>query len=209
MLIRKLNTLFKLRYLKMLSLKRRGFLSGKMIIFKNSHIDMDSNSKIIIKNGIFQFNKKWFKSDPFPSHLYMGKRAQFIINGVFNVFSGARIYVYDNAKLIVGKGYINNNVSLNCYNRIEIGNDVAISSNVTIRDSDNHEILSNNQNKTNNIIIGNNVWIGMNATILKGVTIGDGAIIAAGSLVNKDVPEKCLVAGVPAVIIKRDITWKM
>ena len=33
----------------------------------------------------------------------------------------------------------------------------------------------------------------MNVTILKGVIIGDGSIIAAGAVVNKDVPEKCLV----------------
>lgn len=42
----------------------------------------------------------------------------------------------------------------------------------------------------------------------KGVTIGDGAVIAAGSVVTKDVPEKCLVAGNPAKVIATDVVWK-
>lgn len=53
------------------------------------------------------------------------------------------------------------------------------------------------------IHIGNDVWIGANSTILGGVNIGDGAIIAAGSVVNKNVPSLCIVAGVPAKVIKK------
>ena len=52
------------------------------------------------------------------------------------------------------------------------------------------------------IVIGKNVWIGANATVLPGVTVGDDAIIAAGAVVTRDVPEKAVVAGVPARVIK-------
>lgn len=52
------------------------------------------------------------------------------------------------------------------------------------------------------VIIGKNVWIGDKSTILSGVNIGDGAIIAANSVVTKDVPPYCVVAGSPARIIK-------
>lgn len=55
------------------------------------------------------------------------------------------------------------------------------------------------------IIIGNDVWIGMGAKILPGVNIGSGAIIAAGAVVNKDVAEYTMVAGVPAKFVK-DLT---
>lgn len=51
------------------------------------------------------------------------------------------------------------------------------------------------------VSIGNNVFIGMNTTILKGVHIGDNTIIGAGSLINKDIPGNCVVAGNPAKII--------
>jgi len=56
------------------------------------------------------------------------------------------------------------------------------------------------------ITVGNDVWIGINSTILYGVTIGNGVIIAAGSVVTHDIPDYCVVGGVPAKIIKRRCT---
>ena len=53
------------------------------------------------------------------------------------------------------------------------------------------------------VTIGNDVWIGGNCTILPGVTIGNNVVVAAGAVVTKDVPDNCVVAGVPARIIKR------
>ena len=44
--------------------------------------------------------------------------------------------------------------------------------------------------------------VGSSATILCGITIGKKAIIGAGSVVTKNVPEKAVVAGNPARIIK-------
>ena len=43
--------------------------------------------------------------------------------------------------------------------------------------------------------------IGSNATIICGVTIGEGALVGAGAVVNKDVPDYTIVAGVPARVI--------
>jgi lipopolysaccharide O-acetyltransferase len=51
--------------------------------------------------------------------------------------------------------------------------------------------------------IGENVWIGDNVVILGPVTIGASAIIAANSVVRHDVPPNTIVAGAPAVPIKR------
>ncbi len=53
------------------------------------------------------------------------------------------------------------------------------------------------------ISIGNNCWIGDKASILGGVHIGDNVIIAANSVVTHDVPNNCIVAGVPAKIISQ------
>lgn len=53
------------------------------------------------------------------------------------------------------------------------------------------------------IVISDDVWIGANAVILPGVTIGRHSVIAAGAVVTKDVPDNCIVAGVPAKMIKK------
>lgn len=53
--------------------------------------------------------------------------------------------------------------------------------------------------------IGKNCFIGGRAMILPGVRIGDGSIVGAGSVVTKDVPPRCAVAGNPAKIIKENI----
>ena len=127
-----------------------------------------------------------------------------IANG-FKVCSGCHIIIAKGARLRLGSGYINRNSKIKCFHSIEIGENVVISENCTIWDSDVH--VMQNSIKTQPIKIGNDVWIGTNCIILKGVTIGDGAVVAAGSLVNKDVPAKALVGGAPAKIIKENICW--
>lgn len=52
-------------------------------------------------------------------------------------------------------------------------------------------------------IIGNNVYISAGARIIGKITVGDNVIIGANAVVNKDVPDNCIVAGVPAKIIRR------
>lgn len=49
--------------------------------------------------------------------------------------------------------------------------------------------------------IGNNVRIGSNVTLLP-VTVGDNSIIGAGTVVTKDIPANCVVAGNPSKIIR-------
>lgn len=55
--------------------------------------------------------------------------------------------------------------------------------------------------KYGRIHVGERTFIGCNSTILPGVTIGKRCVIGAGSVVTKDVPDGCVVAGVPAHVI--------
>jgi len=61
-----------------------------------------------------------------------------------------------------------------------------------------------NKRNDNSLIpsIGNNVTVGVNVVIIGEINIGDNVIIGAGSVVVKDVPSNCVVAGNPAKIIK-------
>jgi len=53
--------------------------------------------------------------------------------------------------------------------------------------------------------IGKNCFIGGRALIMPGVQIGDNCVVGAGSVVTKDVPDRCLVAGNPARVLREEI----
>jgi serine acetyltransferase len=50
--------------------------------------------------------------------------------------------------------------------------------------------------------IGNGSWLGAGAIILPGANIGQNVVIAAGSVVRGEIPDRCVVAGVPAKIVR-------
>jgi len=52
-------------------------------------------------------------------------------------------------------------------------------------------------------IVKQGASIGSNATLLCGITVGSGSIVGAGSVVTRDVPDKAVVAGNPAKVIRR------
>ena len=88
-----------------------------------------------------------------------------------------------------------------------IGNNVNLAQGITVT-ALNHNFADTSRRideqgiSTNPVVIGDDVWIGANAVILPGVTIGRHVVVAAGAVVTKDVPDYCVVAGVPAKVIK-------
>ena len=54
-------------------------------------------------------------------------------------------------------------------------------------------------------IIGKHCFIGCASIIMPNITLGDQVVVAAGSVVTKDVPANCIVAGNPAKVIKTGI----
>ena len=95
---------------------------------------------------------------------------------------------------------------------ISIGDNVRIASDVAIMTHDiTHTMLNTYMSeqgsdvrfseKVGCIEIGNNVFIGANSGILGDVRIGNNVIIGAFSLVNKDIPDNSVAAGVPARVI--------
>jgi acetyltransferase-like isoleucine patch superfamily enzyme len=53
------------------------------------------------------------------------------------------------------------------------------------------------------VLIKKNVWVGEGVCIMPNVTIGENSIIASNAVVTKDVPANSVVAGVPAIVIKK------
>ena len=137
-------------------------------------------------------------------------------------YAGCSFAIGPNGRCKVGDFTLLNGALIMAEDRIEIGSHCLVSWNVGIADSDFHPLEPAQRMvdakalapfyqdrpprpklRTAPVIIADNVWIGMNATILKGVTIGENSVVAAGSVVTKPVPPNVVVAGNPAVVVKK------
>lgn len=121
---------------------------------------------------------------------------------------GAQIYAGGGGmeKIRIGSDVaLNSNVMINADlgGKIEIGSHCLVGPNVVFRTS-NHIYsdrtipIREQGHKPGTIIVKDNVWIGANAVIAGNVVIGSGAIIAACSFVTKNVKDFAIVGGVPA-----------
>ncbi len=122
---------------------------------------------------------------------------------------GRNIYIGDNVS-------INMNCTFVDCNKIIIGNNVLIASNVQLYTSTHPVELSERlvpgwtpesgeyfcHTYALPITIGNGCWIGGGVIILPGVSIGNGSVIGAGSVVTKDIPDNSLAAGNPCRVIR-------
>ena len=111
--------------------------------------------------------------------------------------------------LRLGKGvYINFNCTILNPCLVTIGSRTLIAANVSLYAAT-HPLDPTLRNGTKGpelgreIVIGEDCFIGGSVVVLPGVHIGHGATVGAGSVVTKDVPLLCVVAGNPAKIIKR------
>ena len=53
------------------------------------------------------------------------------------------------------------------------------------------------------VVIGARSWLGTNSVVLPGTILGEHVVVGAGSIVSGQVPDRCIVAGAPARIIRR------
>jgi len=56
------------------------------------------------------------------------------------------------------------------------------------------------------VSIGSGTWLGAGAVILPGACIGRNVVVAAGSVVRGTIPDRCVVAGVPARIVREYVS---
>ena len=132
------------------------------------------------------------------------KNDQFYTKGKGTYDNGAKVWRWTESPLIIGKycsiaHNVNFIVDEGFHTVSEITNYPFVNNLTT---QDNLLTIKNNAKQKEGIIIGNDVWIGLNVIILPGVKIGNGVTIATGSVVNRDIPDYAIAAGVPAKVLK-------
>lgn len=137
-----------------------------------------------------------------------------------NIGHETRVWQYS---VVFEKAKIGNNCNICAHTLIEgdviVGNNVTVKSGVFLWDGTRIEddvFIGPNATFTNDIMPRSKVYpesfsgitvqkgasIGANATILPGITVGRFAMVGAGSVVTKNVPDRAIVVGNPAKIIR-------
>jgi len=95
---------------------------------------------------------------------------------------------------------------------LTIGRSCVIADDVEIWASDTHSIVNQQGDLINpdaNTTIEDGVWIGGHVRVLKGVRVGEGSIVGMSSVVTRNIPPHSLCAGIPAKVLKSDISWNL
>lgn len=186
---------------------KESYLSGLQIHFYGN------NNKVIIEKGStfsnFTFNFGLFNHPVNNCEIFIGKNCYLNWGNIDILTDNCVVKIKENTSI------------QNLYARlphkkssITIEKNSMLSWGVQIIPHDGHDIINLNDEKTINdceyqIKIGEHCWIGSDVKLIHSATIPKNSIVGANSLVNKEFNiENAIYAGVPAKLIRNNITWK-
>lgn len=179
------------------------FRGEELEITVSSGASIEIGDRVNVKQKV-----SWILGDN--SNLHIGSKARWLQKG-------GSIFCEENAACHIGNNcsFRNDFFRVNCNTKLRIGDNSLFASNVNIRTNDGHaiydlktgECLNDARNVKREVILGEHVWIGQDVTVLYNTVIGNGSIVGAGSLVKGRFPNNCVIAGVPARIVKTDVAW--
>ncbi len=180
---------------------------SKIRVHRSAHVSLASKSVLAIGIG---------HDAPVGAVLRLSPRSNLRVSGRVQISRDCNVALdYDATLTIGGETIFNEGCSVSCYSDTTIGSGCAISWGVRILDSDIHKLLRDGETTPRApsphapINIGKDCWVGANAVVLKGTQLGDGSVVAAGAVVASKVPPSSLVAGVPARVVRENVTWAL
>jgi acetyltransferase-like isoleucine patch superfamily enzyme len=153
--------------------------------------------RLYLKKTMIKLCKKKFKNFSDSSEFRAGSYAI----ACSNISIGKRVIIRPGTMLFAEPKV--NGVGITIEDEVLIGSGVHFYTSNHTFNIPNVLIIDQGHDDFKEIIVKKGSWIGANAIILPGVIIGNNSVVAAGSIVTKSVPDKVIVAGCPAKIIKK------
>lgn len=135
---------------------------------------------------------------------------------------GTLMLYRQSSRIFIGNNvYIGPGTLLECVEEIRMGNDILVSLNCNIIDTNSHSLHSAERLedtidwqkglafknwdvvKSKKVIIEDKCWIGLRSIVMKGVTLGEGTVVGAGSVITKNTEPFSIMAGNPAVLVRK------
>lgn len=114
----------------------------------------------------------------------------------------------------LGKGSSSNGLTSHVVGEnivVSIGEDLLSAHHVRILTSDMHGLIDTVTgdfiNPAQSVQIGPHVWLAEDSTVLKGSKMGFGSVLGLGSILTRDIPPRCIAAGIPAKVVRENTTW--
>ncbi len=154
------------------------------------------------------------ETSSFVGHITVRGRGNRVLIGENCRIAGELMIKGSNQTISIGEGTTFESVYIVCLERcdVTIGRWCMFSRGIEMRTSDAHSLIRRRDGRRLNlaapVVIGDHVWVGVGALISKGTVIPDDCVVGAKSFVNKAFSEtSTLLAGTPATVVKRGITW--
>lgn len=136
-------------------------------------------------------------------NVFIGAVPHFVMHAT--LWGGSNLIIGDDTTCNAARAVLQNST-------LTIGRDAMLSDEILLQGSQQHTLVDlgtmsvlNQAHETT--IIGEHVWLGRRAVVMPGVRIGKGAVLAAGAVATRDIPECCIAAGVPAAVIRQNVSW--
>lgn len=189
--------------------KKKGednWVTAPCALLKKVHIDIKGKNNTVTIGDFSQLNGASIVIHGNNNHITIGPWCTLVGTELCIEDSGNAITIGEHTRFL-GKTHLAAIEGTNIF----IGGDCLFSSDVHFRTGDSHSVLNlqgKRINPSEDIVIGDHVWVGTKVTCLKGVAVPSRSILGACTLVTgKFTEENCVLAGVPAKVVKRGVDW--
>jgi len=131
---------------------------------------------------------------------------------------GSKIRVHEGEVFIGAKSVLGQECTISAFQHVSIGRECIVADRVMMIDFDHGVVEVERPIREQGIYkrdvrIGHNVWIGYGVAILRGVSVGDNCVLGTAAVVNVDVPDNAVAAGVPVRVLRmreapRTLRWE-